>query len=132
LWFGALKPLRGELSYFQGKRAVITGDYKKAKAHLTEALTYDPHNTLTEQILAQLYLFGEKDYKRALNLLRDSISHFNGDTTGWSSHLLAGVCNFQLGRPDEAEADIRKTLYYNPNQEDAQKMLAGLEDVKKK
>jgi len=122
----------GEFDYFKAKTAIVNRKSQEAIKYLTEALSYDPRNTLYLQQLAQLYLFGLKDYEKAREVLSNSLVDLNGDTTGWSGPLLMGICDLQLNKFDRAEKEIGEALRLNPNHVEAQKIIAALMEREKK
>lgn len=132
IYFGLAKPMCGEFDYRKAKEAIIANNPELGIQYLNQALSYDPRNTLYLQQLAQLHLFAFKDYKKAKELLLDSMSDFNGDATGWSAPLLIGICDLQMGELDLAGQRIKAALRYNPNHVEGKKIWEALEERKKK
>ena len=122
VWFVGIKPLKGELAFFQYKRAAARESPKEAEAFIQEALRYDPKNSTYCLYASQLYL-KEKEFTKARDLIERALIDFNGDLTKWSVYYAQGLLNFQTGSLFEAKEAFAKSVYYNPNFEAGRKKL---------
>jgi len=129
VYYGAYKPVKGELEHLGYKKAMATGLFKEAEKSIVKALEYDPDNTLYCLYAAQLYMGPAKDLAKARDLLERAVHLFNGDATKWSLYYLKGQLAFQTGAMMEAKAALEKSLQYNPLYTEAKEKLDEVNKV---
>jgi O-antigen ligase len=129
VYYGAYKPIKGELEHLGYKKAMATGMFKEAEKRIVKALEYDPDNTLYCLYAAQLYMGPVKDFAKARDLLERAVHLFNGDATKWSLYYLKGQLAFQTGAMMEAKAALEKSLQYNPLYTEAKEKLDEVNKV---
>jgi len=142
LWFGAYRPLWGEMEYLKYKKNMSVGNGKQAQQHIRKALYFDPKNTLYHIYAARLYLpmpprkyrgrewiKPEMDVAQAGYHLNRAIVNFNGDVTAWSAHFSDGLYKYRKGGLLEARAAFKKAVYYNPKFKPAIEKLREVENI---
>jgi tetratricopeptide (TPR) repeat protein len=105
--------------------AAALEDWTKVADMYNEILNIDPNNTFVLYKLGTIYYY-KPDYQKAYNCFEKIVNLYPFD---YSSVLMFGWANFQLGRGSDAEALFNKTLLLSPNDASA---LEGLGLLKKK
>ena len=122
-WYRAIKPFKAEMEYFQYKQALGRGDGKEAVKRILRAIEYDPHNSAYCLYASQLYMNVFKDYGKASDFIEKAIVDYNGDLTMYSLYFIKGLLKLQAGSLFEAQTAFEKSLYFNPEFEEAQRKL---------
>ncbi len=113
----SLRPLRGEMAFFQYQKAAASGQASYAQEHICKAIDLDPKNTLFAYHAAILYATAFHDYHQSMYYVNHAIEHFNGDVALWGLYeAKANICA-QMGKQEEAQRLYRKTRYYNPEKQ---------------
>lgn len=105
--------------------AAALEDWVKVADMYNEVLTIDPNNTSVLYKLGTIYYY-RPDYQKAYNCFEKIINLYPCD---YSTVLMFGWSNYQLGRGSDAEALFNKVLLLSPNDASA---LEGLGLLRKK
>jgi tetratricopeptide (TPR) repeat protein len=105
--------------------AAALEDWIKVADMYNEILVLDPNNTSVLYKLGTIYYY-RPDYQKAYNCFEKIVNLYPCD---YSSVLMFGWSNYQLGRGSNAEALFNKVLLLSPNDASA---LEGLGLLKKK
>ena len=105
--------------------AAALQDWAKVSEMYLEILNIDPNNTPVLYKLGMIYYY-KPDYKKAHDCFEKIVNLYPFD---YSSVLMLGWANFQLGNGKDAEIFFNKALLYSPNDASA---LEGLGLLKKK
>jgi len=105
--------------------AAALEDWAKVGDMYNEILGIDPNNTAVLYKLGMVYYY-RPDYQYAYNCFEKIVNLYPCD---YSSVLMFGWANYQLGRGKDAEALFNKVLLLSPNDASA---LEGLGLLKKK
>jgi O-antigen ligase len=128
-WFGQIIPFKGELAFFQYRKAFAKRDAKQAEKHILRAISYDPYNSQYCLYAGKLYMDILRDHVKAGDFFERTIINFNGDLTKWSVYYGKGLLKYRMGSLFEARDAFEKALYYYPLFEPAQKQLKKVNKV---
>lgn len=105
--------------------AAALEDWNKVADMYNEILNIDPNNTQVLYKLGLIYYY-KPDYQKAYNCFEKVVNLYPCD---YSSVLMFGWANYQLGRGSDAELLFNKALLLSPNDASA---LEGLGLLRKK
>lgn len=129
--FGGYRPFKGELAFFQYRKAMAQRNAKQSEKAILRAISYDPDNSQYCLYAGQLYMDILRDYAKAGNFFERAIINFNGDLTKWSIYYGKGLLKYRMGSLFEAKNAFEKSIYYYPLFEPAKEKLKQVNKVLK-
>ena len=129
IWFGNLKPIKGEMAFYNHNKAMSQRDAKLAEKYILEAVACDPGNSLYTFSAGRMYMDVFKDYSKAESYFEAADVDFNGDLIKWVLHYIRGLLRFRVGSLFEANREFKMALYYYPYYEPAQEKLEEVEKI---
>jgi O-antigen ligase len=129
--FRGYMPFKGELAFFQYKKAMAQQKAKQSEKYILEAIHYDPDNSQYCIYAGQLYMDILRDYAKAGDFFERAIINFNGDLTKWSVYYGKGLLKYRMGSLFEARNAFEKSVYYYPLFKPADEKLKEVNKVLK-
>jgi tetratricopeptide (TPR) repeat protein len=129
--FRGYMPFRGELAFFQYRKAMDERKAEQSEKYILKAISYDPDNSQYCLYAGQLYMDILRDYAKAGDFFERAIINFNGDLTKWSVYYGKGLLKYRMGSLFEARNAFEKSIYYYPLFEPANEKLKEVKKVLK-
>jgi hypothetical protein len=129
--FRGYRPFKGELAFFQYRKAMAQRNAKQSEKYILKAISYDPDNSQYCLYAGQLYMDILRDYAKAGDFFERAIINFNGDLTKWSVYYGKGLLKYRMGSLFEARNAFEKSIYYYPLFEPANEKLKEVNKVLK-
>jgi len=104
-----IKPYRGELHLYQGRRWLIDGNYKNALPVISYARELDPHNGRTLHALGATY-YNLGEFNQAIYYLQEAKKYMIDVNTFY----ILGLSYSKLNMFKEAEEEFKQAIYLNP------------------
>ncbi|MCD4716162.1 MAG: O-antigen ligase family protein [Desulfobacterales bacterium] len=129
--FRGYRPFKGELAFFQYRKAMAQRNAKQSEKYVLKAISYDPDNSQYCLYAGQLYMDILRDYPKAGEFFERAIINFNGDLTKWSVYYGKGLLKYRMGSLFEARSAFEKSIYYYPLFKPANEKLKEVNKVLK-